>query len=333
MAWTNLTFPFASLLSSTKMTQMDDNFDALAAGLAGAPKVLTAALNQVGGSEAVTTATIRAGNVTAVELGTDAVTTIKIQAGAVNQSKLKTTNFDIGTTSTAGINIATGAAKFSFVANWRTGLAVLMQARLREAGAANVSDLAELWLQTDNAASDAHAHGTFVAASPPYDLGDGEILLFVFLMMDNATGLPIGFYASEEPPWANNEIAIIKGGMSVSDLMGNKKARDKFYVDIDNTINMPKEEREILLHPEMTTEKKNAKMVDVPHPFMSNDLTGHTIVLLDPISEFNEKLLAIHLWSEYCVGGMLPSIVIDNTSLNRKNPPGVMSVAARWKLT
>lgn len=43
MAWTNLTFPFASLLTSTQMTQMDDNFDALAAGLAGAPPILEAA--------------------------------------------------------------------------------------------------------------------------------------------------------------------------------------------------------------------------------------------------------------------------------------------------
>lgn len=43
MAWTNLTFPFASLLTSLKMTQLDDNFDALAAGLTGAPPILEAA--------------------------------------------------------------------------------------------------------------------------------------------------------------------------------------------------------------------------------------------------------------------------------------------------
>lgn len=37
MAWTNLTFPFGSVLTSTKMTQLDDNFDAVMAKSPGAP--------------------------------------------------------------------------------------------------------------------------------------------------------------------------------------------------------------------------------------------------------------------------------------------------------
>lgn len=44
MAWTNLTFNFGSLLTSTKMTQLDANFDSLAAGESGAPDILTTAL-------------------------------------------------------------------------------------------------------------------------------------------------------------------------------------------------------------------------------------------------------------------------------------------------
>lgn len=68
MAWSTLTFPFGSTLSSTTMTAMQANFTALAQGLSGAPKIKTAALNQVSGSEAVTTATIRAGAVTLAKL-------------------------------------------------------------------------------------------------------------------------------------------------------------------------------------------------------------------------------------------------------------------------
>lgn len=41
MAWTDLSFPFGSLLSSTKMTQLDANLDALAAGDTGAPALKT----------------------------------------------------------------------------------------------------------------------------------------------------------------------------------------------------------------------------------------------------------------------------------------------------
>jgi hypothetical protein len=50
------------------MTSLQDNFTAIAQGLSGAPKIKTAALNQVSGSEAVVTAAIRAAAVTLVKL-------------------------------------------------------------------------------------------------------------------------------------------------------------------------------------------------------------------------------------------------------------------------
>lgn len=45
MAWNNITYAYGSVLTSAKMTQNQDNFTALAQGLSGAPKILTAALN------------------------------------------------------------------------------------------------------------------------------------------------------------------------------------------------------------------------------------------------------------------------------------------------
>ena len=44
MAWSNLTYAFLEVLTSAKMTLLDENLDALAAGSAGAPPVLKAAL-------------------------------------------------------------------------------------------------------------------------------------------------------------------------------------------------------------------------------------------------------------------------------------------------
>ena len=44
MAWTTLTFAFASLLTSTKMTQLQDNITAVAEGLSGAPNIETAGI-------------------------------------------------------------------------------------------------------------------------------------------------------------------------------------------------------------------------------------------------------------------------------------------------
>lgn len=44
MAWTDLTFSFGAILTSAQMTQLDANFDALAAGGGGAPAIQYAAL-------------------------------------------------------------------------------------------------------------------------------------------------------------------------------------------------------------------------------------------------------------------------------------------------
>ncbi len=66
--WTSATFAFESQLTSTKLNQLQDNFTALAQGASGAPKVLTAALSQTGGSEAVVAGTIRSYNVTLPKL-------------------------------------------------------------------------------------------------------------------------------------------------------------------------------------------------------------------------------------------------------------------------
>ena len=44
MTWTDLTFAFGSILTATKMTQLDDNFEALANGDSGSPKIQEAAI-------------------------------------------------------------------------------------------------------------------------------------------------------------------------------------------------------------------------------------------------------------------------------------------------
>lgn len=65
MAWTSLTFAFGSTLTSTKMTQMQDNFTAVANGDSGAPNIQTNAI------------------------ANSAVTESKIATGAVTNSKLQ----------------------------------------------------------------------------------------------------------------------------------------------------------------------------------------------------------------------------------------------------
>lgn len=46
MAWTNLTFAFGSTLTSTKMTQLQDNFTAMATKASGAPAVQASTITE-----------------------------------------------------------------------------------------------------------------------------------------------------------------------------------------------------------------------------------------------------------------------------------------------
>jgi hypothetical protein len=68
MAWTSVTFSYGSVLTSTKMTQVQDNFTAVAQGLSGAPSILTAAIGTaaVTGAKLATTLT---GGTTAMTAG------------------------------------------------------------------------------------------------------------------------------------------------------------------------------------------------------------------------------------------------------------------------
>lgn len=63
MAWTSLSFNYGSILTSTKMTQMYDNFAALAAGSSGAPVISATNMsgNTSGNAATATTANALAG--------------------------------------------------------------------------------------------------------------------------------------------------------------------------------------------------------------------------------------------------------------------------------
>lgn len=56
MAWTSLTFSYGAILTSAQMTQMYDNFAAMAAASAGAPVITGFVKNDIGSSLGVGTA-------------------------------------------------------------------------------------------------------------------------------------------------------------------------------------------------------------------------------------------------------------------------------------
>ena len=168
----------------------------------------------------------------------------------------------------------------------------------------------------------------YIQASPPYDLGDGEVQLFVFIVVDKSGNIE-AVSVTPDPPWANNGPTNIR-----PDYLKNKKPFKKIYRQKKDKgkliLPIELEEQEI----EVTSEYKNTDMPLIPHPFQGNDLTDKTIVLIDPVSD-----LCCHFGELHNKGQSINELLheghikIDNTSLPRKTPPGVIAVAPRWKLT
>lgn len=99
MAWTILSYPYGSILTSAKMTQLFDNIAAQANGDVGSPQQQTAGIADLG----VTTAKIADLNVTNGKLGDSSVTTTKIYDLHVTDAKLATSS--VVTTKIADLNV------------------------------------------------------------------------------------------------------------------------------------------------------------------------------------------------------------------------------------
>lgn len=316
MAWTNLTFSFGSTLSSSQMTQLFDDFQAFADKASGAP--------------------VLANNyVTNAMMATNAIGQTEMDNQAVGQAELKTGTETDSTTSTTPVQITVASAQYAFQsrlgASTATAYLAVIGNHIRAYGGASYG--CALYLESSSVSSTAYHQITYITASPPYDLGDGEIPLFVFALLDKA-GKVISAQVCEEPVWAHNGPTIIKPdfydrhgvGQQIQillpddpeDVAGRIRAFDKPEFRIC----------------EVNQAVKNADMDIIPHPFLENDLTGLTPVLLDPVSPVVQRLAAMNAYGEN-VNELLHSgyINIGNTEIKRKGPQGLHITPVSWRLT
>lgn len=288
MAWTSLTFAFGSLLTSAKMTQLYDNITALANGDSGAPEIIQAAL----------------------------------EAGAIHQGELDTSLGEVSALSGAAGNKTLAGGSYGFYPQIKAGDTFDDIDSVTISGAyANPGTTYLTNIYLDPAAGhDVLAQQCYINSSPPIDLGDGDVPLFVFLEVDPATGLVVGTYAADVPPWLYNGPTITTPNYKGGDR--TKKMRRE--VRIDPATGEP---REVIY--EVTMDVKNADMELIRHPFPG---TARKVVLLDPPA--TEKLKALHDAGESTALLFKKEYVLfDNSPLNRKAPPGVMPVSFRWKNT
>jgi hypothetical protein len=180
----------------------------------------------------------------------------------------------------------------------------------------------------------ASAQQRYVQASPPYNLGNGDVPLFAFVWVD-ALGNVKATYVANDPPWAYNGPTDIR-----ADYYRNGKAYQKARLTAQQRVDLlDRGKRDAVLEQlanaadvEVTHAIKNADMPLIPHPFLQNDLAGSSIVLVDPVGAMAEQLAALHSAGE-SVGGLLHGkyLTIDNTPLACITPRGVVACRAAWK--
>ena len=265
----------------------------------------------------------------------------------VSQSKLKSTTGDVATTSGTGAVLTLPGGEYGFYPNLFAGTGGVTSywgwdatnALGKEAGSVlGVTPIAAIYLSSSSAGTSAAARQRYVQASPPYNLGDGDVPLFVFAMIDNATGNVIATYAAADPPWANNGPTDIRA--VAIDEQGRlfKLERPKINrAALADPSTRASELAKLYAKPqlvEITQAVKQADMTLIPHPFQGNDLTGKTVVLMDPVSPFCEWFLSLQESGEPAASLLHEDYVrLDNVPLSRASPPGVVAVAARWRLT
>ena len=311
-------------IKGTTHVGISDNITALAEGASGAPKIQTAAYD------------------------TGSVDQAAIGAAAVGQGELKTTTGTVSTTggsfdttlpggeygfypriksANAGGNAYWGAGGSPVSANWA-------------AKASGTSYAARVNIGVDTGAGGtATMIQRYISASPPYDLGDGEIPLFVFAVIGGAGEIE-SIYTAPDPPWAYNgptDIAAthrapdgtlmqrrLRMPPTPFDQMTPAQAEAWLAQVVDDRFEVVPVDQAL----------KQADMPDIPHPFMGNDLTGKSIVLIDPVSDLCANLAERHARGQD-INALLHEgqLVIDNVEVARATPPGVLAHPVKWKNT
>ena len=281
------------------------------------------------------------------------ITQAHIAANAVGQSELKTTTANQSSTipndSFASISPTGGQHSLNvFVDASSVG-----DVRAYGTGTLHGSSTSIGFKNPSKTSGTGYLYSRYVQASPPYNLGDGDIPLFIYVVVDNLTGAAEGISVATDPHWAyNGGVLLVPDRV---DKFGKKFKNVPQFVaesfDIKSALMsgdpiLRQEALDMLENKntgevEITHDYQNQTMNVAPHCWMENDLTGKTVVLLDPTSPMVLDLYEIHKQNSYnndIEGSVLnlienQYILFDNTPLARTNPEGIISIKPRWKNT
>lgn len=294
------------------------------------------------------------------------ITEPKLAASAVSQGKLKST---IGTVSVA-TTATFSTSSYVILPGGEYGLWIQIRLQYGTAtgvdfrGLADIADIAAADGPYDSgyrtqvnltANSVAGPPGTYTAylqqryiqASPPYDLGDGPVPLFIFVEM-RPNRIINALYVATEAPWHYNGPTCLRPDFHTRDgrpmrrmrqvLVEHRSPRAARVAGLTIEQYLDRLATDPLVDVEITQEMKQRDMPLIPHPFAA-PAPGNIVVMLDPMSPIMGRLALLQDQQpeniEDSVSGLLQTgqIIIDNTPCGAISPPGVMAVGCRWKNT
>ncbi len=346
MVWTtipNTDIDADSPITVALMNSLRDNTAAMANGDAGAPKVQTAAINDL----AVTSAKFANDSITASKIAANGVGQSEIVASAVGQSELKSATASQSHYFTGVQNgeiVLTGG---SYTMGWFLGASP--GANIYISSHAHFTTYAARvgMRSTSSSPRTGYVYSRYIQASPPYNLGNGDIPVFVYALMakaGNRAGIPAGTIlatsVAADPSWAYHGSDHISPKNIIT-------SKGKKQYELVKRLPWPKTEAladsvklqeniAALANPvfdqvEITMTRKLRNMPNVPHPFEGNANLAHgTVVLVDPFSQLAMAAAElVHEDDHATISEMLahPSLVIDSVPISGlATPPSVMGV-------
>lgn len=294
-----------SPITAGLMTKLRDNPEAIALGLSGATRIQDAALDTGSATSAGQT-----------------WVNARIAAGSLGRGQLNTSMGEVSAASSSYTSLVLPGGEYGFYPQVRgssTTGGASFSAQIASA-VSHASYLTRISLQQASGSLTVYAQQRYINSSPPYNLGDGDVPLFVFAIVDG-NGDVVATYTADVPPWGYNGPTRVTADRI--DHVTGKKYQRRCY--------LCRERGEVVRDEiEVTHEIKNADMGLIPHPFLGNDLTGKSIILLDPVETLD--LLDLHEAGE-SIADLLTEkyLTVGNGDIKRACPQGVQPVAIRWK--
>lgn len=262
-----------------------------------------------------------------------------IAAGAVGQSELKVANADATFTSSSGLSVAS-VQEYSFKETFSfsaTAVRDITESFTLSRSLSSTKKWFKSYTMTDTGT--ATMRYKYIQASPPYDFGDGEVGLFIYAIVDNATNAIVSCSVAPDPPWpVDLKSKFTKDGVSYAMVSAVEKERLEGRNFREALLNPAKRSKARALMADktrypvpITPAMKNEKMAENPHPF-GEVPEGKTVIMLDPVSDIGYELAEMHAAGETVSDIFCEDyFIIDNAPSGRRGPPGVLVPSFRWR--